>query len=699
MSEICSYEIQGRFGVIKVNNPPVNALSHSVRTGVISAVQKAQSDASEALILICEGRTFMAGADINEFGQTPKAPDLLEMLRVLEASDKMLVAALHGTALGGGLETALACHYRCALETAKVGLPEVHLGLIPGAGGTQRSSRLAGPEAALELMTTGKPIAAKKALSLNLLDHIVEGEDLLAGALAYAETLLSQNAPMRKVSDINIDPESIPEGFFEAAEKQINKRAKGLIAPQKILECVKAACTKPFAEGSKLERESFMVCLASKQSAALRQIFFAERESSKVLDIPKGTPTRTINKVGIIGAGTMGGGIAMNFANVGIPVTLLELSQTALDRGLSVIEKNYARTVKKGRLSQDAMQSCMKLISTTTNYQDLSDVDLVIEAVFENPDVKKEVFAKLDSVCKEGAILASNTSYQNIDDIATATQRPQDVIGMHFFSPANVMKLLEIVRAEKTSPEVIATTMKLAKTIKKVPVLARVCYGFIGNRMFNPYIRTANMLLLEGASFEQIDNAALAFGMAMGPISVADLAGIDIGVSARQAKADPNENPLEFLASDLMFEQGRLGQKTAAGFYSYNPETRERQSDPAMLELIRSEAKKRGVEQRSFSDEDITDRLVFALANEGATILEEGIAMRSGDIDITYLYGYGFPAYKGGPMFYADSLGLAKVVERMKDFQVGIQADYWQPSSLLKQLAEEGKSFSDFKPS
>ena len=694
MSNVVSYEIKESIGVISVNNPPVNALSHELRVGIIEALNQAQDDDSKAIVLFCEGRTFIAGADIKEFGQPRKNPILPEMLDEFDKSKKLLVAAVHGTALGGGFETALSCHYRCALDSAKFGLPEINLGLLPGAGGTQRVPRLAGAEAALEIMTSGRPIAASKALSLNLIDHIIEGDDLLASAITYTQSLLADNAPLRRVRDLQVP--AVPEGFFAVAEKEITKRSKGLMAPQKILNCVKAACEVDFDAGMAIELESFMTCLESPESAGMRHAFFAERQTSKIAGLAKDTPLRPINKVGIIGAGLMGGGIAMNFANVGIPVTLLELSEEALEKGTNTIRKNYARSVKKGRMSEADLEARMNLISTSTSYESLGDVDLVIEAVFENPDVKKEVFKKLDEVCKQGAILASNTSYQNIDDIASVTSRPQDVIGMHFFSPANVMKLLEVVRGEKTADDVLATAMKLAKSIRKVPVLSRVCYGFIGNRMFGPYIRTANMLLLEGATPEQIDNAATSWGMAMGPVSVIDLAGIDIGVSARRAKADPNENPLNFLASDLMFDQGRLGQKTGAGFYNYDPETRARTTDDDMLALIEAAAEERGIEQRSFTDKEIVERLVYALVNEGASILEEGIAQRASDIDITYLYGYGFPAHRGGPMFYADQIGLDKIVERMADFAISIQAEHWEPSPLLKSLASEGKSFASF---
>nr|WP_240946352.1 3-hydroxyacyl-CoA dehydrogenase NAD-binding domain-containing protein [Pseudomaricurvus alkylphenolicus] len=638
-------------GVIRLNYPPVNALSHALRVGVIEAVQQAQDDASEILVLMCEGRTFIAGADIREFGKPAQDPSLPDMLEQLENSGKPIVAAIHGTALGGGFETALACHYRCAVKSAKVGLPEVNLGLLPGAGGTQRTPRLAGAEAALDMITSGSPVSAEKALALNLVDRVVEG-DLQEAAIGYARELLEQNAPARRVRDLSA--ESAEPELFDRYRKQLAKRKRGQIAPQHIVRCVEAAVTLPMDEGLALERKLFLECKASPQSAAMRHMFFAEREAAKVEGLAKDTPTRDINKVAIIGGGTMGGGIAMNFANVGIPVTLVEISDEAIERGLGIIDKNYSITVSKGKLNEDQKQQRMALIQGTTNYADLADMDLVIEAVFENPDLKKEIFKKLDASCKPGAILASNTSYQDIDQIAAATSRPQDVLGMHFFSPANVMKLLEIVRGEHSADDVIQTAMKLAKTIGKVPVLSGNCYGFIGNRMLKPYGSEAQLCLLEGATPAQLDAAMQNFGMAMGPLAVGDLAGLDIGYKAREALTEEQKgDPKTFCIPDALVEMGRLGQKSGAGYYRYDPETRARQPDPEVDELIAAKAAEFGIERRELSDDEIVERLTSALAREGEKILEEGIAQRRSDIDVVYAFGYGFPVYRGGPMFYA----------------------------------------------
>lgn len=693
---VVNYELQGDVGVIKVNNPPVNALSQAVRQGLKESLAQAQSDASKAVVVLCEGRTFIAGADITEFGKPPQEPSLPEVLDALENSSKPVIAAIHGTALGGGLEVALACHYRCAVPSAKVGLPEVKLGLLPGGGGTQRAPRLMGPEAALELMTTGNPISASKGAESGLIDKVL-GDDLEAGALAYAKELIAENAPLKRVRDINIDPASVPEGFFDGARKKLAKRARGQIAPDRIVTCVEAAVNLPMDEGLKKERELFMELVTSPQSAAMRHAFFAEREAAKVKDLPKDTPTRDIKKVGIIGGGTMGGGIAMNFMNAGIPVTLLEINDEALQRGIGIIEKNYSITQKKGKLTEDQVKQCMSQLNGTTNYDDLKDVDLVIEAVFENIDIKKEVFAKLDSVCKPGCILASNTSYQNIDEIATATKRPQDVVGMHFFSPANVMKLLENVRGEKTADDVVATVMKLAKKINKVPVLARVCYGFIGNRMLKNYGREAQLCMIEGASPKQVDDALEHFGMAMGPIAMGDLAGLDVGYKAREGLSEEQKgDPRAYKVSDKLVEAGRLGQKTGKGFYKYDPETRARQEDPEVTKIIQESAKELGVERREISEQEIVDRCIFGLVNEGAKILEEGIAQRPSDIDVVYLYGYAFPVAKGGPMFYADQVGVKNVYDRICEFRDRFGADKWTPAPLLEKLAKEGKSFGDW---
>jgi 3-hydroxyacyl-CoA dehydrogenase len=697
---VVSYELVGDVGVIRLNNPPVNALSHALRTGVQDAVSKAQDDSSLALVLICEGRTFIAGADISEFGKAPMMPSLPELLIDIESSKKPIIAAIHGTALGGGLETALACHYRCALPNAQVGLPEVKLGLLPGAGGTQRVPRLVGVNAALDLITSGTPISASKALNIGLIDKVIDG-DLLSGALEFAKEVVVQGAKLKKVSDLELNKEGhSPEFFSELfAEWRItlSKRYRGQEAPQRIVDCIEAAVNKPFNEGLKIERELFVECIQSSQSAALRHLFFAERMSSKVDGLPKDTQLKDIKRVGIIGGGTMGGGIAMNFVNVGIPVTLLEISDEALQRGKDIIAKNYAITVSKGKLSAELADERQAMIKGTTDYNDLADMDLVIEAVFENLDIKKQVFKKLDAVCKQGAILATNTSYQDVNLIAQATSRPQDVIGLHFFSPANVMKLLEIVRGEHTSEQVIATSMALAKSIKKVPALSRVCYGFIGNRMLRPYFREAQLCLLEGSTPQAIDSVMQRFGMAMGPLAVSDLAGIDIGFKARESLSDEQKGDIRtYCVADALYEMGRLGQKTGAGFYQYDPNTRQRIPDPKVLEVIEDQAEKRGVERKDILDHTILQRLTFALINEGFKILEEGIAQRPSDIDVVYVFGYGFPAYRGGPMFYADTIGLETIYKTICEFRKTYGEEFWQPAALLKQLVEEGKTLTQW---
>jgi 3-hydroxyacyl-CoA dehydrogenase len=695
MSSVVSYEVINNVGVIKVNSPPVNALSQAVREGILNAVQAAQKDDSEAVVLMCEGRTFIAGADITEFGKPPMEPSLPAVLTALENSSKLVIAAIHGTALGGGFETALACHYRCAVPSAKVGLPEVKLGLLPGAGGTQRVPRIAGVKAALDMITSGNPIAAAQASDMGLIDEVLAGQDLQAEAIAYARELVESGALHNRIRDITIDAASIEPGFFDNYRKQVAKRARGQIAQDRIVSCVEAAVNLPMDEGLEVERKLFTELVTSPQSKAMRHAFFAEREASKIKGLPKDTPIRDIKKVAIIGSGTMGGGIAMCFANVGLPVQLVELSQEALDRGLGIIQKNYSITVKKGKMSESDMAKRLALITGTTSYDDIKDVDLVIEAVFENPDIKKEVFTRLDATVKLGAILATNTSYQDVDMIAEATKRPQDVVGMHFFSPANVMKLLEVVRGEKTADDVLATVMKLGKTIGKVCALSRVCYGFIGNRMLTGYGRQAHMLLLDGATPTQVDSVAEKFGMAMGPLAVGDLAGLDIGYKARQALSD-EPDPRTCIIADALVESGRLGQKSGAGYYKYDQATRARQADPEVEQLIKDKAKELGITQRDISEEEIVDRLFFPLINEGALILEEGIAQRPGDIDIVYLYGYGFPVAKGGPMFYADQVGLNKVYDRICEFRDTLGADFWQPAPLLEKLANEGKTFADW---
>ena len=696
MSNVVSYELQGNIGVIKVNNPPVNALAQVVREGILKAVTEAQQDDSEAIVLACEGRTFIAGADITEFGKPPMAPGLPEVLTAIENSTKPVIAAIHGTALGGGFEVALACHYRCAVASAMVGLPEVKLGLLPGAGGTQRVPRVAGVKAAVDMITSGNPVGAKKAKEMGLIDEVLEGDDLLAGAMQYARDLAESGAPLKRIRDITIDPVSVEPGYFEKARKAQAQRARGQIAPDRIVSCIEAAVNLPMDKGLERERELFKELVMSPESAAMRHIFFAERLAAKIKDLPKDTPTRPIKKVAIIGGGTMGGGIAMCFANVDIPVVMVEINDEALSRGLGIINKNYSITVQKGKLPADQMQHRLDLITGTTDYKDIADVDLVIEAVFENLDLKKEVFAKLDKACKPGAILATNTSYQDVDEIASATSRPEDVVGLHFFSPANVMKLLEIVRGAKTADDVLATSMQIGKKIGKVCALSRVCYGFIGNRMLGGYGREAQMLLLDGCTPEQVDSVLEKFGMAMGPLAMGDLAGLDVGYKARQARTDLPDDPKLFRMGTVLVEMGRFGQKTGSGYYKYDPATRARVSDPEVEKMIQNEAKKLGIEQRRISEDEILERCLYPLINEGARILEEGIAQRPSDIDVVYVYGYAFPAAKGGPMHYADQVGLKNVYDKINEFRGRYGEQYWKPAPLLEKLAGEGKTFAEW---
>lgn len=693
---VVSYTLEQEVGVIRLNNPPVNALSQALRQGLQEAVTRAQQDDSKALIIVCDGRTFIAGADITEFGKPPQEPSLPTVINTLENSTKPIVAAIHGTALGGGFEVALGCHYRIALSSAKVGLPEVKLGLLPGAGGTQRTPRLAGVQSALELMLSGNPISATEAQANSLLDRVVD-TDLTAAALTFARQLVQQNAPLRRARDLAIDPASVPKTLFDDFRKRLDRSARGQMAPYNILTCVEAAVRLPMDQGLAKERELFTECLLSPQSAAMRHLFFAERQAAKVKDLPAGTSTRPIRTVAIIGGGTMGGGIAMCFANAGFAVTLLEMNPEALTRGLTMIEKNYAISAQKGKLSETQMQSCLARIQGTVDYGDLADADLVIEAVFENLDIKKDVFSQLDAVCKPSAILATNTSYQDVNQIAAATQRPQDVIGLHFFSPANVMKLLEVVRGDQTADDVIATAMQLAKSIHKVPVLARVCYGFIGNRMLQPYFREAQLCLIEGATPEQIDRVMEDFGMAMGPIAVSDLAGIDIGYKARQGLTAEQIGPAKtHCVADKLVAMGRLGQKTGAGFYRYDPDTRARQSDPVVMDIVQEQANAQGIARRPISDQELLNRMTFALINEGAKVLEDGIAQRPGDIDVAYVYGYGFPMSRGGPMHYADSIGLKTLYDTICHYRKQWGEVFWQPSALLKHLAENGKTFAQW---
>ncbi len=693
MNSPVNYEIVDSVGVITIDNPPVNALSAAVRQGLQKAMRAAQDDASQAIVILCAGRTFIAGADITEFGKPPMEPHLPDLLNEIEASAKIVVAALHGTALGGGFETALACHYRIALDSARVGFPEVKLGLFPGAGGTQRLPRLSGIAAAVELMAVGNPIPAQKALELGAIDEIV-GEDLGVEAVAYARKLVADGAPVRRTRDLTV--ESLPGAAFDALRAQIAKQARGLEAPLKMLEAVQANVDRSFDEGLELERRLFTELMTGSQSKALRHIFFAEREAAKVIGLAKDTPPREINSVGIIGGGTMGGGIAMSFANAGFPVTLLEINDEALERGLAIVDRNYAGSVTRGKLSEDNAAACRGRIGGTTDYADVADCDLVIEAVFEDPSLKKEIFATLDATCKPGAILATNTSYQDVDAIAAATGRPEDVLGMHFFSPAHIMKLLEVVRGDKTADDVLATVMALAKKIRKVPVLSGVCYGFIGNRMLGPYFREAQLCLVEGSTPEAVDAAMTDWGMAMGPISVADLAGLDVGYKARQAlPEDQRGDPRSYRVADVLVEAGHLGQKSGAGFYRYDADTRAKTPDPEVQAIIEREAKALGVMRRDIDAEEIVDRLIYALVNEGMKIVEEGIAQRPGDIDIVYIYGYGFPAWRGGPMHYADDVGLDTVLARIREFHERF-GDAWRPAPLLEKLVAAGETLTGY---
>jgi 3-hydroxyacyl-CoA dehydrogenase len=693
VTDIVRFTKEDRIGIISTNNPPVNALSQSVRQGLLSALREALADPRVGIILlICEGRTFFAGADISEFSKPPLPPHLVDVLEAFEKSSKPVLAAVHGTALGGGLETALACHYRCALPSAKVGLPEVKLGLIPGAGGTQRLPRLMGIRDALGRIVSGEPLGAGEAHRAGVIDVIIEEGDLREGAMSYARRLLDDGAPLRRTGEVKLDPTSVPKGFYDQFRKEIAKRTRGQYAPERAILAVEAASTLPFAAGMAKEQELFTACLQSAESAALRHVFFAERQAAKIPDVPKETPMRTIGTVGVIGAGTMGGGIAMSLANAGLSVLLVDADRGALDRGLAAVQGNYSGTVRKGRLNQAEMDRRLARISPTLAYSDLKEVDLAIEAVFEDLDLKKGVFGKLDSVLKDGAILASNTSYLDINALANATSRPGDVLGLHFFSPAHVMRLLEVVRGEATHKEVLATCMQLAKSLRKLPVVTGVCLGFIGNRMLNGYLREARHAAHLGAPIERIDAVLYDFGMSMGPFAVSDLAGLDVGYRARRAIPGLAEAEHRDAVADRLVEMGRLGQKSGRGFYRYEEGSRTPVPDPEVERLIREEADRLEIRRREIGDEEIVSRCLCALVNEGARILEDGIALRASDIDLVWINGYGFPPYRGGPMFHAEQLGVKKVYETIRDFHVETGADHWKPASLLEGLASTGGS-------
>ncbi len=698
MASLVQYTKHGAVGVITLNNPPLNPLAQT--KGLLQEVKDAlaagEADvAVKAFVLIGANRAFSAGADISEFGKPrdPTKVDLRQLTEYMDTVGKPTVAAIHGFAMGGGLELALACHYRVATADAQLGLPEVKIGLLPGAGGTQRLPRVVGAEAALRMITTGEPIRADKAPPGGLVDEIASG-DLLQAGIAFAEKAIAQGLPLRRVRDLAVQVPGDATAFFAAAREQVAKASRGYPAPLKCFECVQAAATKPFDEGYRIEHELFGELMRTTEGKALRYAFFAEREASKIPDVPESTPTLPVKQVAVIGAGTMGGGIAMNFANAGIPVTILEVKQEALERGLATIKKNYANTVAKGRLSQADMDKRMALLSTTLSYDSIKNADMVIEAVFEEMEVKKKVFQELDRVMKPGAILASNTSTLDVNAIAAVTSRPQSVIGTHFFSPANVMRLLEIVRGAKTSKEVLASVMKLAKTIRKVGVVSGVCDGFIGNRMVEEYIRQATFLLEEGALPQQVDGALQRWGMAMGPFAMSDLAGLDIGWAIRKRKVKENPSEVFSKIGDRICEMGRFGQKTGAGFYRYEAGDRKPIPDPAIEAFIVAYSKEQGIERRSITDEEIIERCIYALVNVGAQILDEGIALRASDIDMVYLTGYGFPAYRGGPMFYADTVGLKAVLAAVERFQQGRHGHYWKPAALLAKLDGEGKTFT-----
>lgn len=682
--------------LITIDNPPVNALSAAVRLGLSKAFAVAEQEPTvKAVVLRCAGRTFIAGADITEFGKPMQPPALPEVLGQIDTFTKPVVAALHGTALGGGFETALTCHYRIAEASARVGLPEVKLGLLPGSGGTQRLPRLIDVKSALDMIVSGRQVAAPEAMALGAIDRIAEG-DLTEQAMAYARELVDNSAPLRRCSDMAVNTADIGATFFAEYRAQIAKQQRGLEAPQACIEAIEIATTLPFAEGLKKERELFLERMASPESAALRHVFFAERQAPVVTDLPRDTPKREIRRVGIIGAGTMGAGIAINFLNAGIPVTLLEMKSEALERGIKTIQTYYDDRKAKGRMSEEKANACFARLAGTLDYADFNDVDLAIEAVFENMAVKHEVFAKLDEVCKPGAILATNTSYLDVNQIAAATSRPQDVLGLHFFSPAHVMRLLEVVRADKTADDVLATAMKLLGTIGKVGVVSGVCDGFIGNRMLKGYGREAGILLLEGASPSQIDSTMNRFGMAMGPMAMGDLAGLDIGSRAREERRQRGEtvSPTDGAVADRLVEMGRLGQKSGKGYYRYEAGSRKPIRDPEVDTVIEQAAKLLGIERRDISEEEILQRLIYPLINEAAKILEEGIAQRPSDIDVVWINGYGFPTYRGGPMHYADSVGLASILTAIKQYQQRY-GDTWQAAPLLERLVQEGKRFAD----
>jgi 3-hydroxyacyl-CoA dehydrogenase len=689
LSDVVRSERHDGIAVVTVNNPPVNALKAAVRKGINDAVTQAANDAGvQAIVLVCDGRTFVAGADITEFGKPPQSPILAEVIATIESCPKPVVAGIHGTALGGGLELALGCHFRVATSDARLGLPEVKLGLIPGAGGTQRLPRAVGPELAVKMIVTGEPISASDALAHGLIEEIVEHP--AAGAKAFARKVLAEKRPLRRLRD---DDEKLAaaradRSIFTNAAAAANKRNRGLEAPLVCAEAVSWTLDVPIDEALKKEREAFLKLVAGDQSKAQRYAFFAERAAAKVDDVPAGTKPRPVERVAIIGAGTMGGGIAMSFASAGVPVTLIEMSDEPLQRGLGIMRKNYEATAARGGIPADAPAKRMALITGAVGLEHVKDADLVIEAVFETMAVKKEVFTKLDQHAKPGAVLASNTSYLNINEIAAVTKRPQDVLGMHFFSPANVMRLCEIVRAEKTAPDVLMTAVAIAKRIGKVPAVVGVCDGFVGNRMLAARSKQAEKFLFEGALPQQVDAVLTRFGLPMGPFAMGDLAGLDIGWRSRKDRGIKSE------IADALCEAGRFGQKTGKGYYKYEAGSRSPLPDPEVERLIEETCARLGLKRRAIDDQEILERMVYPMINEGARILEEKIAARPSDIDVIWRYGYGWPVYRGGPMYYADQVGLKHVAERLAHYAKTVGDPSLEPAPLLKRLADEGKTFA-----
>jgi 3-hydroxyacyl-CoA dehydrogenase len=692
-----AYRVDGPVAVITLDNPPVNGLGHAVRQAVLLGLQQAQADeAVRAIMIIGAHGVFSGGADIREFN-TPKAraaPTLLDVIAAAEASAKPVIAAIGGVCMGGGLELSLGCHYRIAAPEAKVALPEVKLGLIPGAGGTQRLPRAVGVERALEMIVSGNPVAAERLADTALFDEIVAG-DFAEGAMAFAQRVADENRRPRRLRDVAIDFDGGVQ-FFDAARAKTAASNPHLPAPVKCVDAVQAAVQKPFDEGVAYERAIFLELIQSPESRAMRHAFFGERAAAKIADVPSDTPTRPIEEVAVIGAGTMGGGIAMAFLNAGFPVTLLETKQEALDKGLATIRRNYEGAVKRGKLAASELEARLRRLTPTLSYEAVADADLVIEAVFEDMAVKEQVFRELDAVMKPGAILATNTSTLDVDHIAATTARPQDVVGLHFFSPANVMRLLEVVRGAKTGKDVLATVMQMARKLGKVAVVSGVCDGFIGNRMVEQYLRQAMFLLDEGASPAQVDRALEQFGMAMGPFRMSDLAGNDIGWAIRKRRYVEKPDLAYSRIADRLCERGRYGQKTGAGWYRYEAGSREALPDPAVDEMIAAYRKEKGITPRAIGDEEIVDRCIYALTNEGARLLEEGIAARASDIDMVYLTGYGFPKHRGGPMLHADLVGIDAVRERMEQFsaQGAGDAAFWKPAPLIVRLAAEKRTFA-----